>query len=238
MSTNGTPLSDQTQKTSALYESSWVCLSAAVEIIITLKNATKDDAQCALCQAIVDGAVGVRAHLRMHAVSGMRSSMIPKDGDFSIPTSLSPAHFDWEASRPWKPWTLYRERFHLHGSWYFERLEVRKADVVKTFGETGCNIQTNADNGPPKEAPHEPLDRTGVHRRAKRRGRSAKKFNATKAAMLEEIQQGAITSSALSNMLEKELTAKYRVSRDTARRAREAVLSEMTTSSTISTIDK
>jgi len=62
---------------------------------------------------------------------------------------------------------------------------------------------------------------------ARPRGRRPKKLDQVKEAMRNDIQLGQKTPDGLRHMLEKELAARYRVSRDTARRARDAVLSEM-----------
>ena len=45
--------------------------------------------------------------------------------------------------------------------------------------------------------------------------------------MRDHIRLGQLTPLELENMLEKNLATKYGVSRDTARKAREAVLSEL-----------
>ena len=45
--------------------------------------------------------------------------------------------------------------------------------------------------------------------------------------MRNDIQHGRYTVAQLENMLEKDLEANYGVSRDTARKARNAVLSEL-----------
>ena len=60
-----------------------------------------------------------------------------------------------------------------------------------------------------------------------RGGRRPRKRNRVKAAMNEDLEQGRLTESALKNMLEKNLADKYGVSRETARKARDEVLSEM-----------
>jgi hypothetical protein len=59
------------------------------------------------------------------------------------------------------------------------------------------------------------------------RGRRPKKLEGVIKAMSEDIRQGRLTKDALSNMLEKDLAARYDVSRHTARKARDAVLSAM-----------
>jgi hypothetical protein len=56
------------------------------------------------------------------------------------------------------------------------------------------------------------------------RGREPKKLNRTEEAMREDIRQSRLTASQLDNMIEVKLAEKYGVSRDTARKARNAVL--------------
>jgi hypothetical protein len=60
----------------------------------------------------------------------------------------------------------------------------------------------------------------------RRRGRKPTKREQTKQAMQRDIREGQLTRSKLDAMCEKELAARYCVSRDTARKARLAVLSE------------
>jgi hypothetical protein len=60
--------------------------------------------------------------------------------------------------------------------------------------------------------------------------RKAPKLEAVKQRMRAEIQRNELTTLDLGNMLEKELAEKYRVSRDTARKARYAVLSDQSRS--------
>jgi hypothetical protein len=62
---------------------------------------------------------------------------------------------------------------------------------------------------------------------ARPRGRRPKKLDQVKEAMREDIQLGQETPDGLRDMPEKDLAANYGVSRDTARRARDAILSEM-----------
>jgi hypothetical protein len=59
------------------------------------------------------------------------------------------------------------------------------------------------------------------------RGRRPKKLDQVKEVMWEDIRLGRQTPEGLRDMLEKELEVEYGVSRDTARKARDAVLSEM-----------
>jgi hypothetical protein len=61
----------------------------------------------------------------------------------------------------------------------------------------------------------------------RRPGRKPIKFNQTKQEMMRDIQEGRLSMAFLKAMLEKELAQRYRVSRDTVRRARDVVLSEI-----------
>ena len=61
----------------------------------------------------------------------------------------------------------------------------------------------------------------------RRRGPKPIKLEKTKEKMRRDIQEGRQTADALKNMFEKDLASSYGVSRDTARRARNAVLSEL-----------
>jgi hypothetical protein len=68
-------------------------------------------------------------------------------------------------------------------------------------------------NGDPKPPPD-------LRQAGNRRGRKPTKFEQVKQAMRRDLSEG----SELQNMREKELAAKYGVSRDTARKARDAVV--------------
>jgi hypothetical protein len=60
----------------------------------------------------------------------------------------------------------------------------------------------------------------------RRRARAPKKFELTKQAMTQDILRGRLAATELKTMLEREISEKYKVSRDTARKARNAVLPE------------
>ena len=65
-----------------------------------------------------------------------------------------------------------------------------------------------------------------AHGAARRRGARPIRFEQVSGAMRDDIQQGRRTVVELKNMLEKNLAETYGVSRDTARKARNAVLAE------------
>ena len=61
---------------------------------------------------------------------------------------------------------------------------------------------------------------------AGKRGRKPETLNRVQQAMWRDIQSGRLTEASLESMLEKNLAEQYGVSRDTARKARAAVLSK------------
>jgi hypothetical protein len=65
----------------------------------------------------------------------------------------------------------------------------------------------------------------------RRRGRKSTKLEQTKEKMRRDIHEGRQTADALNNMLEKDLASGYAVSRDTARKARNVILSEIVANS-------
>jgi hypothetical protein len=68
--------------------------------------------------------------------------------------------------------------------------------------------------------------RVGAATSARRRGPKPRKFEQARDAMKDDIQQGRLTAAQLDEMLEKNLSMMYGVSRDVGRKARSAVLSE------------
>jgi hypothetical protein len=81
-----------------------------------------------------------------------------------------------------------------------------------------------------KGAPSIPASPTAAPTHSARpRGRRPKKLDQVKEAMRKDIRIGQKTPDGLRHMLEKELAAGYGVGRETARKARDVVLSEMPT---------
>jgi hypothetical protein len=72
----------------------------------------------------------------------------------------------------------------------------------------------------------EALDTPSATKSVRKRGRKPIELQRVKEQMRRDISEGRQTPSSLNDMLEKELSGTYRVSRDTARKARIAVLSE------------
>jgi hypothetical protein len=84
------------------------------------------------------------------------------------------------------------------------------------------------------KAPHEPASISSAPPQSsaapalpQNRGRRSWKREPVEAAMRDDIQEGRLTLAELKVVGEKSLAHKYKVSRDTARKARQAVLSEL-----------
>jgi hypothetical protein len=65
---------------------------------------------------------------------------------FEIPAEIKSEDFDWETSRPLKPWFVRRGTFDSPGYWELEWIELFRADVMNVL----C---TPAEPGRPAERP-------------------------------------------------------------------------------------
>ena len=189
----------------------------------TSAGMTEHEAKVWICQAIGHGAVDIRARLGKH-VNGISTAhkIVLKGSDFHVPTEIQPDQLDWNQSRPTKPWVVRRESFRPHGGWNLDWIELSLTQVAEVLGDG-------------KEAPSASVvsgARPVEHRKqrpvtARPRGPQPVKRQRTIEAMRDNIQQGTLTEAQLATMKEVELSATYGVSRDTARMARNAVLSSL-----------
>jgi hypothetical protein len=228
------------------YVPAWERLPDAIKRV-TAGGRPKDQAQTELCQAIADRTVKIRGKLERHTTRHLSASDTVLQGtDFQVPVEIRPAELDWGRSRPLKPWMVRRGSFSPPGYWDLEWIEVCTADVTNVFCSTekpGDSVQPASSetgarhtNGPALENQEAPIGsgprspagprKSDADRPARRRGPRPQKFERTKDAMRNDLQQKRHTVAQLENMLEKHLSANYGVSRDVARKARKAVLLE------------
>jgi hypothetical protein len=131
-----------------------------------------------------------------------------------VPPRLNPDDFDWSGSRPLKQWFIGP----MPGQHYFwngsnvpiSLIELSTADVREVL----CNAKIQSD----------PHDRLTNPRNA---GRKPTKLEKAKEAMKRDIRDHKVTPANLKEMLQKNLAEKYGVSRETACKARDHVLSEI-----------
>jgi hypothetical protein len=65
--------------------------------------------------------------------------------DVDIPTHLKPSDFDWQRSRPLKPWRDIRQGFDMLAAlWHLEWMEVSRDDVSKVVCIEPAHEQTAA----------------------------------------------------------------------------------------------
>jgi hypothetical protein len=112
-------------------------------------------------------------------------------------------------------------------------IKLNRAEFMKWLGASGYNLPTFW--GAVEENDAATITQpTHVKRK---RGRKPEKRLRVSNEMLRELKQGTLTTQQLQSMKEKELEYKYKVSRDTARSARDSALSEYN-SRQIATNDK
>ena len=82
-------------------------LDDATERVVSEAGVSKNESQTHLCRAIAAMAVRIWAKLRKHATKGMTSAnTVLEGGAFHIPPRIEPKDFDWEMSRPLRPWPI------------------------------------------------------------------------------------------------------------------------------------
>jgi hypothetical protein len=107
--------------------------------------------------------------------------------------------------------------------WLEREIQSRQAAEPSTIvGSEGSSVVASPTE--PDKAPSEGSQANTPPKR--RRGPKPEKLSATVAAMREDVAKGVHTLSSLVGSPEKELADRYGVSRDTARKARNQVLSE------------
>jgi hypothetical protein len=110
-------------------------------------------------------------------------------------------------------------------SWWADVAEAldKKTNKWATGIPTQTSEKTVLQAAPGRKTPKEshPVDSEG-----RKRGRSPVKLEQVKQSMRRDIQAGRYTVTSLRGMIEKSLAETYCVSRDTARKARKAFLSE------------
>jgi hypothetical protein len=229
------------------YVSAWERLPDAIKRV-TAGGPAKDQAQIDICRAIADGAVRLRGKLKTHTTRRLTASGTVLEGkDLQIPLEIKPQDLDWERSCPVKPWVVRRGSFSPSGYWHLEWIKVCKADVTNVLCAAKVQDETTTRHAssetpaistsrPALESQDMPIgpgpSSTAGPRKpgvgpARRRGARPQKFEQARDAMRNDIQHGRHTVADLENMLEKNLATNYGVSRDTARKARKAVLLEL-----------
>jgi hypothetical protein len=140
------------------YISQWERLGDALARVTATGRVSQEEAQGDLCRAIADGAIRIRGKLRRHVTKPLRSNAVLEGKDLQPPSELKPQDFDWDASRPVKPWMIPRGISEPSGYWELEWIEVCRIDVT--------NVLCLAES-------HQSVPQAPVTREARRRSRPA-----------------------------------------------------------------
>jgi hypothetical protein len=225
------------------YESIWWALPEALERVMATTGGTEPEVKADICRAIVDGAIGHRGKLKEDRTKLRTSDAVVEGKELRPWHGLKPEDLDWENSRPLKLWEVAAERLRVSKLWYLDRIELSVADVTQHLGrperQDDAAQDTLSDPGAAIRSQSAPESsdsyiyadfaslEPAASGSARRRGPKPKKLKQTIDAMRNDIREGRRTAAQLEAMPEKTLSADYGgVSRDTARKARNAVLSE------------
>jgi hypothetical protein len=138
----------------------WVRLSDALTAVMSA-GLTESDAKQLICNGIADLAIAIQLGLRKHSTRSTTAHGKRLSGaDMEIPAYLQSQDFDFENSRPIKPWAVAREKIaHLAGYWIIDWIELSRADLTNLTNATKC----------PNERPPQRRRKTQAAREAARR---------------------------------------------------------------------
>ena len=152
------------------------------------------------------------------------SNAVLEGKDFHIPTEIKPEDLNWETSCPVKPWIVRRGSYSIPGYWDLEWIEVCRADVTKVLcvakeqdentRHASSETPATSTSRPALESQEMPVGpgprstagprKPGAAGPARRRGARPEKFEKTKDAMRNDIQQGRYTVAQLARHARKE----------------------------------
>jgi hypothetical protein len=115
------------------YIPQWERLADARAHVMAMVRVSQEEAQGDICRAIADCAIKIRAKLRKHTTKQLCSNAVSEGKDFQIPPELKPQDFDWDTSRPVKPWVIRRGVSEPSGYWELEWIEVCRIDVTNVL---------------------------------------------------------------------------------------------------------
>jgi hypothetical protein len=131
-----------------------------------------------------------------------------------VPPHLRTTDLDWAQSRPLKEWFIGPQR----GQHYYWNGGDRPISLIELSTADVRDVLCNA--GIPGDLGEDPTNTRNA-------GRKPKKLDKVKAAMMRDIRECKLSEADLRDMLEKNLAKDYDASRDTVRKARKEVLSEI-----------
>ena len=125
------------------YPPGWERLSDATTHVMTGAGVSKDEAQADICRAIADDAVEIRCKLEKHTTRPIRSKKVLAGRDFEIPTAIKPKDFDWQRSRPVKPWFVRPGSAAPKGYWELDWIELSRTCVTNVLCAAGTRGESD-----------------------------------------------------------------------------------------------
>jgi hypothetical protein len=138
------------------YTPDWELLAHALKRVVASgvarsQDKTEAQAKTEICQAIADRKIGIRVLMQKAALDVGGKILV--GGNVEVPPRLDPVDFDWDKSRPFKPWNtgpddgIPAERYFATWPWKprsIEWIELSTADVVEIL----CGGGAAANNDP------------------------------------------------------------------------------------------
>jgi hypothetical protein len=195
------------------YLPEWEPLANALAQVVK-SSVSEQQAKSDICNAVADRKIAVRVVVdKRHQLDGNRTF---SGGNVGVPPRLSATDFDWTESRPLMPWPI-GPMPGQHYAWVrgwedrpISLIELSTADVRDVLSNNAKTSGPHAHHA----SPHKP-------------GPKPKLLNRIKGEMLRDLQEGRYSRTEFRDMLQKNLSEMYKASRNTVRKAREQVMSEL-----------
>jgi hypothetical protein len=129
--------------------SEWESLADALERV-TKRGTSRDEAKCKLCTDIAHNAIRVLPYVASET-TGKPDVRLRHQGQCRVPPRLEPGDFDWENSRPFKPWSV--NRTGLDHGWEdtsIKFVELNTDDVISRACGAASKIFKNPGGAPRK----------------------------------------------------------------------------------------
>jgi hypothetical protein len=167
------------------YVSQWERLPAVLARVMETGGLTREEAQADICVAIADGRIKIRGKLDKHAMKPLTATEVLEGRYLLVSTDLKPEDFNWEESRPVKPWVVTPEGSRVPGPWHLEWIKLSRFDVTDAL----CGVGRQAERAPALPS----------HYNARATSRNRPAFQRAQRAIAELYPQGVPTQTDLPN---------------------------------------
>jgi hypothetical protein len=144
------------------YPGDWWRLLRAAQHLREL-GAREERARADLSAALSDGKIHIRGKIAKTDRYVPGRTFKSERGEVAIPRHLKPGDFDWESSRPLKPWRTGDGRLGFEPDYReIGEIELLREEVLATFGESALRAGSQTLNERKRQAVHDAIAEIGI----------------------------------------------------------------------------